>query len=211
MKKGQHSSPHIFSSNSVEISSFPIQKNLHFIISGNLNMNFMYTNQIFKDTLVRYYKQSTHELLLSSSCHSVLFRGYIDKRLQLINPLIGYNSKAEMYYERISQAIGVRLQVLVHSPSIGVNIADFLNELSTCQGAVQDMIDFIETLITVTCKKDVVDTVGLYKYSFHYILTKLQEIERMYKNEYLSVDLFDGDLSFLDDVPTQQEPFDFYP
>lgn len=170
-------------------------------------MNTHFTFQLTKDSITRYYKQATHELLLSSSCHSVLFRGYVNKELRLTNPLLGYNSQAETYYDRISQSLGVRLQVHVFSPSLGLQIADFLNELDTCQGSVQDMIDFIQTLITETTPKSHVDTMNLYIYSFHFILTKLQEIEMLFKRAFLDEDLFNIDL---DGFPTQELPDDYY-
>jgi hypothetical protein len=63
--------------------------------------------------IVRFYKEAVHEFLLSSSCHSVLFRGFINRDLQLIAPLHGHNPTMEYVYHEISQSLGVRLKKMI--------------------------------------------------------------------------------------------------
>lgn len=139
--------------------------------------------------IVRFYKEAVHEFLLSSSCHSVLFRGFINRDLQLIAPLHGHNPTMEYVYHEISQSLGVRLKKMILTDQdfcTWPKVHDFLNELTHCihtlESMCQSLVLYIEMKDLEVTKKN---TLQLYMYSFHFIIQKVQRIEQIFREDYL--------------------------
>ena len=166
--------------------------------------------KLLQDTIIRYHKEAAHEFILTCSCHSIFFRGFVNEHYQLEPPVIGYNIQAEKYYKSIQQSLIIRFKALLEDPlTFDWKIAGLLNEMDTCIGAVKDLHDFILDLKNQAPATHNMDLYDLYLYSFQFILKRIENIQTIYKKDFASLDFLLEDGFDFDFIPTQQEAPDF--
>jgi hypothetical protein len=147
-------------------------------------------NSSVNQVIIRFYKEAAHEFLLSSSCHSVLFRGYVNRQLNLVPPLHGYNPTIEGVYDMLSQSLGVRLKQFIaidESFTHWHKIHDFLNEITHCIHTTDTLCEHVNMLIHMLPElaTNTKNTLELYLNSFHFILQKLHKIDSLFRDELL--------------------------
>ena len=141
------------------------------------------------DLLVQFFKAAIHELLLTGSCHAVLFRGFINRHLLLQPPTHGYNTKVEDIYGRLCESLGVRLKKMILDDQSFMhweNIHHFINECTTCLYAVEELYQLLQVYVSECTTPNTKHSLELYMYSIHHIGYKIQLLLDLYKQEYMS-------------------------
>jgi hypothetical protein len=140
------------------------------------------------ECVTRLFKEAIHELLLTGSCHAVLFRGFVNAQLQLQPPTHGYNAKVEEVYKRICDSLGKRLNQMILVDGSFMKwetISDFINETTTCLHAIEELYQILQVYANIAEDKNVKKSIELYMYSIHHIGYKVEEFSQLYRSEFL--------------------------
>jgi len=142
-----------------------------------------------QDVLVQFFKAAIHELLLTGSCHAVLFRGFVNRQLQLSPPTHGYNLRVEDIYGRICHHIGIRLKQMILDEQTFMQwgyVHDFMNECTSALFAIEELYQVLQVYVNDCTVSNTKYSLELYMYSIHHIAYKIEQLLDLYKKEFMS-------------------------